>query len=149
MRINYEAGEMPKDVVVAYKCEIAKYRHEPEVDLAAKVRELEARLMALNAQSVAATPVAVPKVVVARPGNRYRLLSTDVSWATQAQVHSMMAIIAAHVNVGEVFNEEEMVVAMDANPGVLVTTQGAKKIWNYYKGTHDRGLEAHGNIVKV
>lgn len=83
-------------------------------------------------------------------GNRqYRLLKTDVSWSTKAQVHAVMEILKAHVQVGEVVDEADIVQAMIANEHVLETRQGGKRIWDYYKGDHVEGLTAHGNLEKI
>ena len=146
--INQEANECPAELTPLYVEYVGRLRgKEEEVDLAARVRELEAQLAALGA-----VPVAMPVTKLQRTrrtGNRYQLLDTNVSWSTANQVHSIMAVIEAHVKVGEVFEEEAIVAALDANPHVLVTDQGAAKVFSYYKGNHDRGLEAHGNIKKV
>jgi hypothetical protein len=60
-----------------------------------------------------------------------------------------MAVLAAHVEVGAEFSNEEAIQMMDANASVLNTEQGGKRIWDYYRGKHTRGLEGHGNIERV
>ena len=83
-------------------------------------------------------------------GRKYRLLSKDVSWSTKAQVHGVMAILSAHVAVGGVLDESTIVRAMVENErAVLMTRQGGKRIWDYYKGDHAEGLVAHGNVERM
>jgi hypothetical protein len=60
-----------------------------------------------------------------------------------------MAILSAHVEVGDVLDESTIVEAMEANVAVLETRQGGKRIWDYYKGNHAEGLRAHGNVEVV
>jgi hypothetical protein len=146
--INQEANECPPELTPLYVEYVGRLRgKEEEVDLAARVRELEAQLAALGA-----VPVAMPVTKLQRTQRstkRYRLLDVNVSWSSAAQVTAIMSVLEAHVKVGDVFEEEDIIAALDTNPHILVTDQGAKKVWNYYKGNHARGLEAHGNIVAV
>lgn len=93
--------------------------------------------------------VKVEKQPVKRIGRKYRLLNTDVRWSSTPQVHAVMAILAAHVEVGEAVDEEYIVRAMVANEDALGTRQGGKRIWDYYKGNNDKGLAAHGNIERI
>jgi len=117
---------------------------EVPTDLAA----LEARVAELLAQSTPPTPPPV-KLAVVRGSKRYRLLSDDVSWSTKPQVHAVMAILRAHAEVGNVLEESTIVEAMVANERVLLTRQGGKRIWDYYKGNHAEGLRMHGNVEVV
>jgi hypothetical protein len=157
--INQAADECPPEMTAPYKEAVAKWRGvepapQPPVvvgrgtesveDLRKRLEELEAQVTGLRV-----TPDLVKPAFVPRSGRRYRLLSTDVSWSTADQVHDMMSIIAAHVAVGDVFEEDDVVAALDANPHILQTAQGARKIFAYYKGKHERGLEAHGNIERA
>ena len=107
---------------------------------------MQAQLAAL---AVTAVKPVVERAKVVRPGKRYRLLNTNVSWSSAGQVAAIMAIVEAHVQVGEVFEEDDIVAALEANPHVLQTSQPAKKVWGYYRGRHERGLELHGNIEEV
>jgi hypothetical protein len=150
--INQEANECPPELTLAYVAAANKLRREEPVggeadDLQSKVRELEAQLAALGAVPVAAPVTKLQRTQ--RSTKRYQLLDTNVSWGTADQIHAIMAIVEAHVKVGEIFEEEAMISALEANSGVLQTTQGARKVWNYYKGNHARGLELHGNIKEV
>jgi hypothetical protein len=88
--------------------------------------------------------------VPARTKNiKWVIKSLDVSWSTTPQVHAIAAILAAHVKVGDVVADEDVVAMMEANEDVLATRQGGRKIWNYYKGGSDKGLLTHGNLEKV
>ena len=82
-------------------------------------------------------------------GKRYQLLSTDVKWSTKPQVHALAAILAAHAQPGEVLLEDDIVNMVEANKEVLNTKQTGKRIWDYYKGDHNEGLMAHGNMRRV
>lgn len=85
-----------------------------------------------------------------QPSNRvYRLLKMDVSWTTKPQVHAIMQILGAHAKPGDELPESDIVRMMEENVHVLETKQGGKRIWDYYKGDHNQGLVAHGNLVKV
>lgn len=94
----------------------------------------------------ALTEVAAP---VARAGRKYKLLKTDVGWSTKPQVMAVMHIIAAHAKPGDVLDEADIIEMMVANEAILKTKQGGKRIWDYYKGTHNEGLVAHGNMEKI
>lgn len=107
-----------------------------EVDVD-RLRELEAQLAELKQQ-----------VPVVRSGRRYRLLSFDVGWSTKPQVHTIAEVLKAHWDVGDEVDEEDIVEAMVANEGALRTKQGGKRIWDYYKGDHNEGLTAHGNVER-
>lgn len=93
-------------------------------------------------------PTQRPPVHRDRGSRKYVLLKTDVSWSTKAQVHALMEILAAHVEVGQEVDESDIVRMMEANEEVLQTRQGGKRIWDYYKGDHNEGLRAHGNIER-
>lgn len=117
---------------------------QPE-DLAAVVAAMLQELQELRARQA----VAAPATKAARVSRKYRLLKTDVSWSTKPQVHAVMAIIAAHAAPGAVLDESDIVEMMEANVAVLNTRQGGKRIWDYYKGGHNEGLLAHGNVEKI
>lgn len=122
-------------------------------ELAAKIAELEALLATLRGTPTAVlTTVKMPtpsKPPVSRVVKKYKLIKTDVSWTNKPQVHAVMAILTAHIEVGDVVGEDEIVKMMVANESVLATRQGGKRIWDYYKGTHNDGLIAHGNVEVV
>ncbi len=80
---------------------------------------------------------------------KYKLLKIDLEWTNKPQVHAIMAILNAHIDIGDTIAEDEIVKMMIANEAVLNTTQGGKRIWDYYKGTHNDGLTAHGNVEVV
>lgn len=80
---------------------------------------------------------------------KYVLLKKDVAWSTKPQVHALMAIIGAHANEGDVLAEYDIVNMVEANKEVLNTRQPAKRIWDYYKGDHNEGLMAHGNMRRA
>ena len=123
-----------------FKAAVAKMRlvpKEPEMTLADKVASM---LRDLPKPPVQRGP---------RASNKYRLLSTDVSWSTKPQVGTLMRILGANAKVGDVLDEEHIVEMMVQNESVLKTKQGGKKIWNYYKGMHFEGLEMHRNVEKV
>ena len=123
-----------------------------EVVPVTKIEELEAKVAELSAQIAAPksdAPAKPPVQPVVRGSKKYKLLSTDVGWSTKPQVHAVMAILMAHAEVGSVLDEAAIVGAMVANEAVLVTRQGGKRIWDYYKGTHCEGLTAHGNVEVV
>ena len=134
-----------------FKAAAARLRSKEEVampktgDLEAKVAELLAQVEALKSGAKAKLPVQP----VVRGSKRYKLLSDDVSWSTKPQVHAVMSILRAHVEVGGTLDESTIVAAMEANVAVLQTRQGGKRIWDYYKGTHCEGLMAHGNVERV
>jgi hypothetical protein len=158
---NKERGVMNDELEAAHAAAEARINGDatpttaPAVDqLAAKIAELEQLLAALRG-----TPTVVPtklptntpatKPPVSRVSKKYKLLKTDVSWTTKPQVHTLMAILTAHIEVGDVVDESEIVKMMIANEDALATRQGGKRIWDYYKGTHNDGLIAHGNVEVV
>jgi uncharacterized protein YkuJ len=118
----------------------------PSTSAADKIAQMEQMLAELKSLQ-ALQQSAAPKVQ--RSFNRYRLLSTEVKWTTKPQVHAIVAILAAHMQVGDVVDEADIVRMMVNNEVVLDTRQGGEKVWKYYKGKHDLGLEAHGNIEEV
>ena len=134
-----------------FKAAAARLRSKEEVamlnveSLEAKVAELLAQVEALKSGAKAKPPVQP----VVRGSKRYRLLSDDVSWSTKPQVHAVMSILRAHVEVGGTLDEATIVSAMVANEAVLETRQGGKRIWDYYKGMHAEGLRMHGNVEVV
>jgi hypothetical protein len=155
MRTNWEAGAMPIGLVERYKVRVRELSAPPQppVQVAQGVRDLQDQLNVLQEQLnrlMGAQPVAKePAPPLKRPGKRYRLLDTNVSWSSADQVRAIMSIIEAHVAVGEVFEEDDIVAALEANPHVLQTKQPVKKVWSYYVGNHARGLEEHRNLEKV
>ena len=144
------------ECVPMFKAAVARLRAQPpvlqgvpqevrveETENDARIRELSLEIQRLRSQ-------VKPLVAQQRSGRRYRLLDTNVSWSTKPQVIALMQIIAAHVPVGGVADEEDIVAACIANEKtVLRTRQGGAKIWKYYSGNHALGLQAHGNIEKV
>ena len=134
-----------------FKAAAARLRSKEEVampkveDLEAKVAELLAQVEALKSGA----KVDLPVQPVVRGSKRYKLLSDDVSWSTKPQVHAVMSILRAHVEVGGVLDEAMIVEAMVANEAVLETRQGGKRIWDYYKGRGADGLLLHGNVEIV
>ena len=146
---NNEYGDA--QFVPDFKAAAARLRSKEEVamlnveSLEAKVAELLAQVEALKSGAKAKPPVQP----VVRGSKRYKLLSDDVSWSTKPQVHAVMSILRAHVEVGGVLDEAMIVEAMVANEAVLETRQGGKRIWDYYKGNHAEGLRMHGNVEVV
>jgi len=130
-----EATEPTKETVVINEA------MSVEEQLAAVMAELQA--LKSGKKTVAAAQVARKR------SNKYRILNLEVGWSTTPQVHAVAAILAAHFKVGDVATEEDIVAAMVANERVLNTKQGGKRIWDYYKGKTDKGLELHGNIERV
>ena len=130
-----------------FKAAAARLRGQVEElpSLRSKQQELESQLALLKARLAANIPLSP----VARGIKKYKLLSTDVGWSTKPQVSALMAVLAAHVEVGGVLEESFIVEAMEANVGVLRTRQGGARIWNYYKGSHAEGLTMHGNVEVV
>ncbi len=91
----------------------------------------------------------VEKTKQPRYGRKYQLLNAEVTWTGKPQVHAVMHIISAHARPGDVLDEEEIVNMMIANESILDTKQGGKRIWDYYKGEHNQGLVAHGNMKRL
>ena len=122
-----------------------------------EIARLEAELAQLKKLLIPQTvaPAVVKEVAVVqapRVMKKYKLLSKDVGWAgetARSQIHAVMAIISAHAEVGDVLDEADIVRMMEANVRVLDTVQPPKRIWDYYKGRHYRGLIAHGNLEEV
>lgn len=100
-------------------------------------------------KSEAAPQPKVSHTPVQRTGRKYRLLNDEVNWSTTPQVHAIMLILKSLMKVGDVVDEAEIVEAMEKNVDVLNTTQPAKRIWDYYKGKSDKGLQAHGNVEQA
>lgn len=112
-----------------------------ETDAAARIRQLEAEVAELRARE---------ERVVVRGKTKYVLMKTDVSWTTVPQIHAIMSILQAHAKVGDVLDNADIVEMMEQNRAILSNTrQTGERIWSYYKGSHARGLEAHGNIKKL
>ena len=112
-----------------------------------RLADLMAQLEALKSGNKSETK---PKAATQTGGGKkYRLLKTEVSWSTTPQVHAIISILGAHAKPGDVLEESHIVNMMIQNEAVLKTTQGGKRIWNYYKGDHSRGLMAHGNVELV
>lgn len=154
---NTERGIMNDELRAAHAAAEARINGTtaPAADpVAQKIAELEALIATLRGT---ATAVALPQPArqdvkptpVRRVAKKYKLLKTDVSWTNKPQVHALMSILAAHLEVGDVVAEDEIVKMMVANEAVLATRQGGKRIWDYYKGTHNDGLIAHGNVEVV
>lgn len=98
----------------------------------------------------AATPTQPKnKPPVVRGTRRYQLLDTEVRWTQKPQVHAIMQILGAHASPGDVLDEDDIVRMMEANVSILNTTQKPKRIFDYYKGDHNEGLTAHGNLRRV
>ncbi len=112
-----------------------------------EVVELLAQVEALKAAAKTNPPV--QRAPVARTERKYVLRKTDVSWSTKPQVHAIMHVLAAHAQPGDVLPESQIIEMMVANEHVLQTRQGGKRIWDYYKGEHNEGLLAHGNLEKI
>lgn len=121
------------------KCE----KEEPVEDLQEKLTQLLKELEELKGPAVERIAPTM------RIGKKYKLLRLEVAWSTKPQVHAIARILGAHAKVGDVLDETDIVRMMVANEGVLRTRQGGKRIWDYYKGDHNEGLTAHGNIEKV
>lgn len=144
---NNEAGVMTEEMVEAHAVAITRLESAPPVAEPTN-DELKAKLEGLLKELAELKPPA-PKRVVTRGGRSYRLLKKDVAWSTKPQVHAIMQIVGAHMQEGEVRTEEEIVEMMVQNEAVLQTKQGGKRIWDYYKGEHNEGLVAHGNMEKI
>lgn len=112
---------------------------------------LECGIRGRYTEDAQATVVSTPmqRTAVARTSRQYKLLKDDVSWSTKPQVHAVMRILMAHMSVGEVVDEADIVRMMEQNEGVLATTQGGRRIWDYYKGNNAEGLQAHGNVERI
>jgi hypothetical protein len=90
------------------------------------------------------------KEKVSRPSTkRYVLLKKEVSWSSKPQVLALARILSAHFEVGQEMQEEDIIKACVANEDLLQTKQGGERIWKYYKGDWNEGLQAHGNIKEV
>lgn len=152
---NTERGVMNDELKAAHAAAEARINGDtaPTVDpLAAKIAELEALLATLRGTPTMVPTVRTPAAIkppVQRVTKKYKLLKTDVSWTNKPQVHAVMAILTAHIEVGDIVGEDAIVKMMIANEDVLATRQGGKRIWDYYKGTHNDGLIAHGNVEVV
>jgi hypothetical protein len=145
---NQECGMEHPDHTQAYVDAVHRLRgqeKEEMVEVQEELRKMEQELEELRKSA----PVATKPPVTRGSGRKYRLLDTNVGWSSTPQVHAVMAILAAHVAVGEVIDEEKIIEAMVANEVVLDTCQGGKRIWDYYKGSHARGLQAHGNVERL
>ncbi len=165
---NTERGLMCPELEAAHAAamqrlspaQVETLEHAEEVvmeqsDATQKIAALEAMIKDLQARLGSESPVK-PSIQVTKPSPkvrarnaRYRLVKKDVSWASQPQVHALMAIIGAHVGEGQVVLESDIVRMVQANKQVLNTVQPAERIWDYYKGGHERGLLAHGNLEVV
>ena len=117
-----------------------------EKSLQEQLAELIAEIAKLKAAPAHQVVPARQVAPMMRGGKRYRLLSFNVGWSSTPQVHAIARILSAHAKEGDIMDESDIVKAMEANVDVLATVQGGKRIWDYYKGKHDRGLMAHGNI---
>ena len=152
-RIKGTAQGDALDLLLASFTQPAATQARPAIDpIVQKVAELEALIASLKGQPLAIpTPAqaTAPVIPQRRVSKKYRLLKTDVSWTSIPQVHAVMAILVAHVDVGDVVEESEIVKMMVANEATLATRQGGKRIWDYYKGSTGNGLIAHGNIEVV
>lgn len=93
--------------------------------------------------------LARPQTPVYRSSKRYKLLKTDVEWTSKPQVLAIAAILEANMAIGDERDETDIVHMIEVNKVLLNTVQEAKRIWDYYKGDHAQGLEAHGNIERV
>ena len=147
---NNEYGDAA--CVPHFKTAAARLRNQVKEEVPMEMMNLEARIAELLAQVEALRSGATanpPVQPVVRGSKRYRLLSDDVSWSTKPQVHAVMSILRAHVEVGGTLDEATIVSAMVANERVLETRQGGKRIWDYYKGNHAEGLRMHGNVEVV
>ena len=60
-----------------------------------------------------------------------------------------MQIIGAHAEVGETLDEEWILQMLEENKHVFKTRQPVRKVFAYYKGDWNEGLQAHGNIKEV
>ena len=135
-----------------FKAAAARLKNKQKEEVLMEMMSLEDRVAELLAQVEALKSGAItkpPVQPVVRGSKRYKLLSDDVSWSTKPQVHAVMSILRAHVEVGGTLDESTIVAAMEANVAVLETRQGGKRIWDYYKGNHAEGLRMHGNVEVV
>jgi hypothetical protein len=94
-------------------------------------------------------PTTKPLAARGPSSRKYVLLKKEVNWSQTPQVKSIMAVIGAHAEVGETLDEEWILQMLEENRHVLKTRQPVKKVFKYYAGNWDGGLEAHGNIRKV
>lgn len=108
--------------------------------------EMKAKIDAFIAEAAKASAA---KMGTKRADKKWKLQSTDVSWTTKPQVRALMAIVNAHMEVGDVVLESQIVAAIIENEAVLNTRQGGRKIWDYYKGNTADGFLEHGNFVIV
>jgi hypothetical protein len=94
-------------------------------------------------------PVEAWRIERSRGTKKYQLLNSNITWTQKPQVHALAAILAAHIPIGGVADEQDIIRAVVANEGLLKTKQGGERIWKYYRGDHAQGLEMHGNIKEV
>jgi len=93
----------------------------------------------------------VAKQVVSRGSSnrKYVLLKKEVTWSSKPQVLTIMAVIGAHAEVGDVLEEEHILRMLEENKELLNTRQKVERVFAYYKGNDNGGLQAHGNIRRV
>lgn len=142
------------DCVPHFKTAVARLKNEAKAwtmteedeKVEEKIQELLRQLE--STKSLAAQPKPVERIV-SRSSKKYRLLKLDVAWSTKPQVHAVMQILGANAKPGDVLDNDHIVQMMVENEHVLQTRQGGKRIWDYYKGDHENGLVAHGNLEIV
>ncbi len=144
-----ELKAMVCDMLATPECRC--YAEDPQTVLWIKSTLQRLRWFAAVVEEVEEVAVQAPiqHEVIVRTGRKYKLLKTDVNWSTKPQVHAVMNILAAHLKIGDIIEEEQIVQMMVANENVLATRQGGKRIWDYYKGNNAEGLLAHGNVEKI
>jgi hypothetical protein len=143
---HQDAANAPQ-ITAALKEAVRRLRQVPVKEEKPPQEELAGLLSQLAALKAKLPAASRPPVV--RGTRSYRLLKKEVTWCDIPQVKAIMEIVGAHMEVGDVREESEIVQMLEANPQVLQTRQGARKIFDYYRGNHAKGLEAHGNIEKV
>lgn len=81
----------------------------------------------------------------------YRIDKVEVDWTEKPQVVAIMQVIGAHVQPGAELLESNIVEMLVANYEVLGahSPERARKAWEVYKGDHELGLTAHGNISRI
>jgi len=138
-----ECAVMVKDAVRAMRT-VPKTTEVFATDPRAKLQGLLNELEELQRGRLVLTQ---PPVI--RANRQYKLLKTEVEWSTKPQVIALMHIISAHAKPGDVLDEGDIVRMVVENEKILQTRQGGKRIWDYYKGDHNLGLVAHGNLERI
>jgi hypothetical protein len=110
---------------------------------------VEQRVPEEMAPAAAPRPASKPLAARGPSSRKYVLLKKEVNWSSTPQVISIMQIIGAHANEGDVLEEDHILRMLEENKHVFKTRQPVRKVFAYYKGDWNGGLQAHGNIRRV